>query len=170
MEHLLQPRERARLVEEKGQAGRVEIVDAGHLLLERPSPSDGVGEHGACLGRVGEDQREIPTDADCRRFTGSDRHADNVLRGETANQSRCLLGAGRGRTHLHTLSALRRLARSSPSRSRAQMQFSKWHALGNSYVVVEQPDAGQLTPARVQRLCSVDTGIGSDGVLEVTRS
>ena len=38
------------------------------------------------------------------------------------------------------------------------MQFSKWHALGNSYLVVEQPDAGQLTPARVQRLCSVETG------------
>ena len=49
------------------------------------------------------------------------------------------------------------------------MQFSKWHALGNSYLVVEQPDAGQLTAARVQRLCSVETGIGSDGVLEVTR-
>ncbi len=48
------------------------------------------------------------------------------------------------------------------------MQFSKWHALGNSYLVVEQPDAGALTPARVQRLCSVETGIGSDGVLEVT--
>jgi diaminopimelate epimerase len=48
------------------------------------------------------------------------------------------------------------------------MQFSKWHALGNSYLVVEQPDAGPLTPARVQRLCTVGTGIGSDGVLEVT--
>ncbi len=49
------------------------------------------------------------------------------------------------------------------------MQFSKWHALGNSYLVVEQPDAGPLTAARVQRLCSVAVGIGSDGVLEVTR-
>ena len=48
------------------------------------------------------------------------------------------------------------------------MQFSKWHALGNSYLIVEQPDAGQLTPTRVQRLCSVETGIGSDGVLEIT--
>ena len=48
------------------------------------------------------------------------------------------------------------------------MQFSKWHALGNSYLVVEQPDAGSVTPERVQRLCSVETGIGSDGVLEVT--
>jgi len=49
------------------------------------------------------------------------------------------------------------------------MKFSKWHALGNSYLVVEQPDAGPLTPSRVQRLCSVETGIGSDGVLEVVQ-
>ncbi|MEO5633969.1 diaminopimelate epimerase [Gaiella sp.] len=48
------------------------------------------------------------------------------------------------------------------------MEFSKWHALGNSYLVVEQPDAGPLSSARVQRLCSVETGIGSDGVLEMT--
>lgn len=48
------------------------------------------------------------------------------------------------------------------------MQFSKWHALGNSYLVVEQPDAGTLTPDRVVRLCSLETGIGSDGVVEVT--
>ncbi len=49
------------------------------------------------------------------------------------------------------------------------MQFSKWHALGNSYLVLEKADAGPLTPTRVQRLCSVATGIGSDGVLEITR-
>lgn len=49
------------------------------------------------------------------------------------------------------------------------MQFSKWHALGNSYLVVEQPDAGPLAPARVQRLCSVTFGLGSDGILEVTQ-
>ena len=30
------------------------------------------------------------------------------------------------------------------ARRRWQMQFSKWHALGNSYLVVEQPDAGPL--------------------------
>jgi len=48
------------------------------------------------------------------------------------------------------------------------MRFEKWHALGNAYLLVEQPDAGDLTPARVRRLCDVDTGIGSDGVLEVT--
>jgi diaminopimelate epimerase len=48
------------------------------------------------------------------------------------------------------------------------MRFEKWHALGNAYVLVEQPDAGELAPARVRRLCDVDTGIGSDGLLEVT--
>lgn len=47
------------------------------------------------------------------------------------------------------------------------MRFSKWHALGNSYIVVEQPDAGTMTPERVRRLCAPTTGIGSDGVLEV---
>jgi diaminopimelate epimerase len=49
------------------------------------------------------------------------------------------------------------------------MQFSKWHALGNSYLVVEQPDAGPLTSERIVRLCSIETGVGSDGVLEVVR-
>ena len=49
------------------------------------------------------------------------------------------------------------------------MQFSKWHALGNSYLVVEQPDAGVLSPERVRQLCSLRHGIGSDGVLEITR-
>ena len=47
------------------------------------------------------------------------------------------------------------------------MRFSKWHALGNSYLVVERAEAGEMTPERVRRLCDVDTGIGSDGVLEV---
>ena len=48
------------------------------------------------------------------------------------------------------------------------MRFEKWHALGNAYLLVEQPDAGELSPTRVRRLCDVDTGIGSDGLLEVT--
>ena len=43
-----------------------------------------------------------------------------------------------------------------PPRYGCAMQFSKWHALGNSYLVVEQPDAGQLTVTRVERLCSVE--------------
>ena len=47
------------------------------------------------------------------------------------------------------------------------MRFSKWHALGNSYLLVERADSGVLKPERVQRLCDVATGIGGDGVLEV---
>jgi diaminopimelate epimerase len=47
------------------------------------------------------------------------------------------------------------------------MRFEKWHALGNAYLLVEQADAGVLTPERVCRLCDADTGIGSDGLLEV---
>jgi len=48
------------------------------------------------------------------------------------------------------------------------MRFSKWHALGNSYLVVERADAGTLAPDRVRRLCDVERGIGADGVLEIT--
>ena len=47
------------------------------------------------------------------------------------------------------------------------MRFEKWHALGNAYVLVVQPDAGPLTSERVRRLCDPRTGIGSDGVIEV---
>jgi diaminopimelate epimerase len=48
------------------------------------------------------------------------------------------------------------------------MRFSKWHALGNSYLVVERVEAGALDADRVRRLCDVEWGIGADGVLEVT--
>ena len=48
------------------------------------------------------------------------------------------------------------------------MRFSKWHALGNDYLLVTRADAGRpLDPATVTRLCDVHTGIGADGVLEV---
>ncbi len=47
------------------------------------------------------------------------------------------------------------------------MRFSKWHALGNNYLVVERSDGGDLTPERARRLCDTSLGIGSDGVLEV---
>jgi diaminopimelate epimerase len=48
------------------------------------------------------------------------------------------------------------------------LRFSKWHALGNSYLVVESAEIGQpLVPERARRLCDVRYGIGSDGVLEV---
>jgi len=48
------------------------------------------------------------------------------------------------------------------------MKFSKWHGLGNDYLLVQRADLdGPLTPERVQRLCDYHFGVGSDGVLEV---
>ena len=48
------------------------------------------------------------------------------------------------------------------------MRFSKWHALGNSYLLVERDETGPpLDPERARRLCDVRYGIGSDGLLEV---
>lgn len=50
------------------------------------------------------------------------------------------------------------------------MRFSKWHALGNSYLLVERADVpgGRMTPEYAARLCDVETGIGSDGIVEIT--
>ena len=48
------------------------------------------------------------------------------------------------------------------------MRFSKWHALGNSYVLVERAELGlPLAPEAARRLCDVRRGVGSDGVLEI---
>jgi diaminopimelate epimerase len=50
------------------------------------------------------------------------------------------------------------------------MRFEKWQALGNDYLIVE---AGalpwELTAARVRRICDPHFGIGSDGVLLLSR-
>src|ERR671914_1745253 len=49
------------------------------------------------------------------------------------------------------------------------MQFSKWHGLGNDYLLVERAElADPLTPERVQKLCDYHFGVGSDGIVEVT--
>ena len=49
------------------------------------------------------------------------------------------------------------------------MQFSKWHGLGNDYLLVERAElAWPLTPERVQRICDYHFGVGSDGIVEVT--
>jgi diaminopimelate epimerase len=49
------------------------------------------------------------------------------------------------------------------------MRFSKWHGLGNDYLLIERAEAGAPLEARVvQRLCDYHFGIGSDGILEVT--
>lgn len=51
------------------------------------------------------------------------------------------------------------------------MRFSKWHALGNAYLLVERADGKPpLDAAAARRLCDPHTGIGSDGVLEVVPS
>ena len=47
------------------------------------------------------------------------------------------------------------------------MRFSKWHALGNSYLLVERDSSLPVDSERARRLCDVRYGIGSDGVLEV---
>jgi diaminopimelate epimerase len=48
------------------------------------------------------------------------------------------------------------------------VRFSKWHALGNDYLLVERADGrGSLGADAARRLCDVHTGIGADGVLEV---
>jgi diaminopimelate epimerase len=48
------------------------------------------------------------------------------------------------------------------------MQFSKWHGLGNDYLLVERAElAFPLTPERVQKICDYHFGVGSDGIVEV---
>lgn len=49
------------------------------------------------------------------------------------------------------------------------MRFEKWQALGNDYVIVEATDLPwPLTPARVRALCDRHTGLGADGILELS--
>jgi diaminopimelate epimerase len=49
------------------------------------------------------------------------------------------------------------------------MKLSKWHGLGNDYLLVEQAGLDvPLTPERVKRICDYHFGVGSDGILEVT--
>src|SRR5262245_22226789 len=48
------------------------------------------------------------------------------------------------------------------------MKLSKWHGLGNDYLLAEQADPPlPLTPERVKRICDYHFGVGSDGILEV---
>jgi diaminopimelate epimerase len=46
------------------------------------------------------------------------------------------------------------------------VNFEKWQALGNDYMIVDERQLPfDLTPARVRRLCAAHTGLGSDGIL-----
>lgn len=50
----------------------------------------------------------------------------------------------------------------------SQLSFSKWQALGNSYLLVERAEVGgPLAPELARRLCDVRYGVGSDGILEI---
>jgi diaminopimelate epimerase len=51
------------------------------------------------------------------------------------------------------------------------VKFEKWQALGNDYLIFEQEGlAWELTGERVRLLCDPHFGIGSDGVLLLSRS
>ena len=48
------------------------------------------------------------------------------------------------------------------------MKLSKWHGLGNDYLLVERDElAAPLTPEQVRRICDYHFGVGSDGILEI---
>src|ERR671924_72647 len=48
------------------------------------------------------------------------------------------------------------------------MRLSKWHGLGNDYLLVERAELPvPLTPERVKRICDYHFGVGSDGIIEV---
>jgi diaminopimelate epimerase len=51
------------------------------------------------------------------------------------------------------------------------VKFEKWQALGNDYLIVEVDELPwELTPDRAQRICDPHFGVGSDGVLLLSRS
>ena len=46
------------------------------------------------------------------------------------------------------------------------MEFEKWQALGNDYVIIEAAALPfELTPGRIQAICAGHTGVSSDGIL-----
>jgi diaminopimelate epimerase len=52
-----------------------------------------------------------------------------------------------------------------------RVDFEKWHALGNDYVIVDgEALPFALTEARIRAICAAHTGIGSDGILMLTRT
>ena len=51
------------------------------------------------------------------------------------------------------------------------MRFEKWQALGNDYIVIEREGLPfELTAARIQAICAPHFGVGSDGILLLSRS
>jgi diaminopimelate epimerase len=51
------------------------------------------------------------------------------------------------------------------------VEFEKWQALGNDYVIVEEATlAFELTPERIQAICARGTGVCADGILLLSPS
>jgi diaminopimelate epimerase len=51
------------------------------------------------------------------------------------------------------------------------MKFEKWQALGNDYVIIAADELPfDLTPKRIRGICRPHLGIGSDGILLLSRS
>ena len=49
-------------------------------------------------------------------------------------------------------------------------EFVKYHALGNDYLVVDSATFGsRLTAPRVRRICDRHEGVGSDGILVLSK-
>jgi len=55
---------------------------------------------------------------------------------------------------------------SAPRNTPAALAFSKYHALGNDYIVIDPARwSAPLTPALIKTLCERNTGVGADGIL-----
>ena len=51
------------------------------------------------------------------------------------------------------------------------MKFEKWQALGNDYIVLERDEVPfELTAERLEAICAPHFGVGSDGILLLSRS
>ena len=51
------------------------------------------------------------------------------------------------------------------------MKFEKWQALGNDYIIIEAENLPwTLSPERIVRICDPHFGIGSDGILLISKS
>lgn len=51
------------------------------------------------------------------------------------------------------------------------VNFEKWQALGNDYVIIEEDHLSfELTPSRIELLCDQHFGIGSDGILLLSQA
>jgi diaminopimelate epimerase len=51
------------------------------------------------------------------------------------------------------------------------MRFEKWQALGNDYIIIEAENLPwELTAPRIERICHPHFGVGSDGILLLSKS